>query len=180
MKKLNKKIKNSKKILKFDAEILFYFVLMAILPVFIVVFYAQYEKIDNFRRNAYLIENLDKIIIKTDKDIYKLGDRITLAIENYTERSVYSQPCEYLDNFEKNIDGKWINFGNRHEKIEYDKSGFNLSKKITKCTIPLPQEEDSGVYRFVVKVYHGCVEPENCAGAMDFYSNEFKVEKTAS
>jgi len=179
MKKL-KKIKIKNKRLKLDAEILFYFVIMAILPVFIMVFYAQYEKIDNLKRNAYLIENLDRIIVKTDKDIYKLGDRITLAIENYTERSVYSQPCEYLDNFEKYINGKWVGLGARHEKIEYDKSGFNLSRKITKCTLPLPEVEESGTYRFVVKVYHGCVEPENCTGAMDFYSNEFKVEKISS
>lgn len=166
-----------KKTLRPDAETLFYFVIMAILPVFIAAFYLQFEKIGDPEKNAYLIENVDKIIVKTDKDIYKLGDRIELAIENNSDRSIYSQPCEYLDNFEKFVDGKWVNLAAKHDNIEYDKSGFNMSKKITKCTLQVPSGEGDGLYRFVVKVYHGCQQPEKCTGAIDFYSNEFKVEK---
>lgn len=180
MRKLNKTAKNTKKLLKLDAEILFYIIIMAMLPVFIAALYVQFEKIDNLRKNAYLIENIDKIIIRTDKEIYKFPEKIVLAIENHSNRSIYSQPCEYLNNFEKYIDGKWVNSGTKPEKIEYDRSGFNLSKKIAKCTLPLPDNEGDGVYRFVVKVYHGCQEPEKCTGSIDFYSNEFRVERTSS
>jgi len=179
MRKIKKQTKNNKKGLKFDAEVLFYFFIMAILPVFIAAFYVQYERIDDLTGNTYLIENVDKIFIKTDKSVYQLGGKIILAIENYTDRSIYSQPCEYLDNFEKYINGEWVNLGIRHENVEYDRSGFNLSKKTTKCALSIPEKEGEGVYRFVVKVYHGCQEPENCIGAIDFYSNEFRVEESA-
>lgn len=179
MKKINKQTKNKKKELKLDTEILFYFFIMAILPVFIAAFYVQYERIDRMTDNAYLVENVDRIFVKTDKSVYQLGDKIILAIENYSDRSIYSQPCEYLDNFEKYVNGKWINLGIKHENIEYDRSGFNLSKKTTRCALSLPKEKGEGVYRFVVKLYHGCREPENCIGAVDFYSNEFKVEESS-
>jgi len=176
MKKINKKIKNKQNVLKFDAEILFYFFIMGILPLFIAAFYLQFDKINNPKNNAYLAENLERVMVKTDKNIYEFGDKIILAIENYSDRSIYSEPCEYLDNFEKYINGKWINLGVKHDKIKYDKSEFNLSKKITKCTLSLPKEE--GVYRFIVKVYQGCQKPEICKGAIDFRSNEFRVEKS--
>ncbi|MFZ2969829.1 MAG: hypothetical protein WA063_01650 [Minisyncoccia bacterium] len=172
-----KKTKEVKK-LEYDAEILFYFVIMAILPVFILVLFSPLMA-NNSSESNYLVKNLKSIIVSTDKKVYGLNDEIVLAIENYSERSVYSEPCEYLDNFEKKVNESWVSLmSSQREKI-YDQSGFNRSKKVTKCIVKLPQFGE-GTYRASVKVYYGCTKPEECAGSNNFYSNEFAVKKLAN
>lgn len=171
-----KKAKETKKI-KYNTEILFCFIIMMILPVFLLVLFSSLAA-NNSTEKGYLAKNLKNIIISTDKKVYGLNDRIVLAIENYSERSVYSEPCEYMDNFEKKINESWVSLlGAPKEKI-YDKSGFNKNKNVTKCIVRLPQVSE-GIYRANVKVYYGCTKPEKCAGSNNFYSNEFVVKKLA-
>lgn len=173
MKKINRGSKHKKGEFKIDAEMMFYFILMAILPVYVAVLYLQFKTIDDLGKDPYFASNVGKISVKTDKAIYNFGESIVLAIENNSEQSIYSEPCEYLDNFEKLANGKWESFGAKRESATYDESGFNLSKKIAKCSLPIPKEE--GIYRFSVMLYRGCKKPELCEGATTFYSNEFKV-----
>lgn len=175
--KTRKKTKEEKKV-KYDAEILFYFVVMAILPIFFPLFFSSLMS-KNSPENNYLVKNLQNIIVSTDKRVYNFDDRIVLAIENYSERSIYSEPCEYLDNFEKKVNESWVSLVSSQKEKIYDRSGFNKSKNVTKCIVKLP-EVDEGIYRANIKVYYGCIKPEKCAGSTNFYSNEFTVKKLAN
>ncbi len=63
--KIAKKFKEAVK-LEYDAEILFYFVIMAILPVFLLVIFSPLMT-NNSPRGNYLAGNLKDIIVSTDK-----------------------------------------------------------------------------------------------------------------
>lgn len=182
IKKTAKKIRSGDlkktKALKLDTEIMFYFLLMVIIPVFILVLYDKFDRINNLTKRPYLVENVERIIVRTDRSIYELKDRINLAIENSSERSIYTEPCQNMNKFEKKVDGSWVVVEKESQPVEFDGSGFNTKKKITKCSIPSPQE--AGIFRMIVRIYHGCVKPEVCEGSMDFSSNEFEVKERIS
>ncbi len=175
--KIAKKFKEAVK-LEYDAEILFYFVIMAILPVFLLVIFSPLMT-NNSPRGNYLADNLKDIIVSTDKKTYGLEDEIVLIIENYSKRSIYSEPCEYLNNFEKKVNESWVALASPQKEKIFDKSGFNKSKNVTKCIVKLPQASE-GTYRANVKIYYGCAKPEACAGSSKFLSNEFTVQRMES
>lgn len=177
MKKTKMKAKRKSGFLELNAKIIFYYFLMAIVLVYLVVLYGMVEKTYSPKRNFEYSERIGQVAVNTDKNVYYAGDSIRLAIKNFTDRSIFSEPCEYLNNFEKKINGSWVSVKTEHSNFEYDRFGFNSSKKITTCGIRLPESE--GVYRLIVKIYYGCQKPELCSGFENFYSNEFDVYAAA-
>ncbi len=112
----------------------------------------------------------------TEKNVYRIGDKIMLFIRNDSGNSIYFEPCEYLSNFEKKINGVWRSEKKIVEDKIYDSDNFRKEKSITSCKIDLPRS-GAGTYRVVVRVYYNCQIPgENtCSNSKVFYSNEFKV-----
>ena len=119
----------------------------------------------------------ENVRILTDKNIYDQDDEIVLIVRNNSDGLVYFEPCEYLNNFEKKIDGKWVaESGVINDKI-YDEYDFDKKNSVIKCKIDLPQSGD-GIYRVIVNVYHNCEKPgyNTCRSSETLYSNEFEVE----
>ena len=142
-----------------------------ILLLFIVKINYEAKKIYD---NGYYT-NIKSVEINTDKNIYTAGEKINLSIINNEKQLVYFKPCEYLNNFEKEIDKKW-----RKENItisdnnDYNQVSFNKNESITKCEIELPKSGE-GIYRSVVQIYYNCAKPGYCESSKTFYSNEFII-----
>ena len=133
----------------------------------------KYE-MKNIYDNSYYTK-IKSVEINTDKNIYTAGEKINLSVINNEQQPVYFKPCEYLNNFEKEIDKKWkkedatINDNNY-----YNQFSFNKNENITKCEIDLPKSGE-GIYRSIVQIYYNCAKPGYCKSSKTFYSNEFKV-----
>lgn len=163
-----------------DAEIIFQVVLIIIvIPVFsfltVTVFgNIFYKKISG---NNEIFTRGRKVNILTDKKLYYEKEKIVFAVENGSKEPIYIEPCEYLNNFEKNVNGSWEPYKKTVQNKVYDDYGFEKNKKVTICEFGLP-EADSGIYRLVVKVYYDCKKPgENMCGKSDtFYSNGFEIK----
>ena len=125
---------------------------------------------------VYEIDNENSVEITTEKMVYRHGDKATLFIKNNSNNSIYFEPCEYLDNFEKKVNGVWINGRGVVKNKIYDSSNFRKGKSVTSCNINL-SKLGVGTYRTVVKVYYNCQMPggDMCSRSKTFYSNEFKV-----
>jgi len=162
-----------------DAEIIFQIVLIIIIiPVFSFLTITIFENIfyEKTCSNNEIFMNKGKINIVTDKRLYYEKEKIILAVENDSEESVYLEPCEYLNNLEKKINGNWEPYKETVQNKVYDDYGFEKRKRITICELGLPKAEP-GIYRVVVRVYYDCKKPgENmCEKSSIFYSNEFEI-----
>jgi len=132
------------------------------------------EKIydNNYQANTKSVE------ITTDKDIYVDGEKINIAIRNNEKQSIYFKPCEYLNTFEKKIEGKWKEENATavlNDNDSYNKVSFNKNKNITKCEVKSP-ESGEGIYRSVIQIYYDCIKPGYCKSSKVFYSNEFEIK----
>ena len=177
MKQKNIKKINSKSKKK---NIVFSIFLGVILMTIIVVLFS-------FSALLFLLENenipynvksdTQKIKIATDKKNYSIGENIELSVKNRSTNSIYFEPCEYLDKFEKMVDEKWEKSSEDRDEKVYDESGFKKEDNITNCEIELPKE-GAGLYRAVVQIYYECESPGRnmCANSKAFYSNEFEVK----
>lgn len=125
---------------------------------------------------VYRADNKNSVEITTEKNIYKIGDKVVLSIKNNSENSIYFEPCEYLNNFEKKINNVWVSEKGAVENGIYDTYDFKKEENITNCSISLPKS-GVGIYRAVVRIYYNCQIPgENmCSDSKVFYSNEFEV-----
>jgi len=114
--------------------------------------------------------------ILTDKNIYNPDDGIVLIVRNNSDELVYFEPCEYLDNFEKKVNGRWVAENKIIDDSLYDEYDFDKKNSVIKCKIYLPQSGE-GIYRAVVNVYRNCEKPgyNMCRSSEIFYSNEFEV-----
>lgn len=163
-----------------DAVIVFQVVLIIIaIPIFsfsaITVFgNIFYEKTCG---NSEIFTHGGKVNILTDKKLYYEKEKIILAVENDSEKPIYLEPCEYLNNLEKKVNGNWEPYKKTVQNKVYDDHGFEKKKRVTICELGLPKME-GGTYRVVVKVYYDCKKPgENMCGKSDtFYSNGFEIE----
>ncbi|MEA2097489.1 MAG: hypothetical protein U9P70_00175 [Patescibacteria group bacterium] len=124
------------------------------------------------------LEESKNVRILTDKNIYNPNDKIVLIVKNNSDEMVYFEPCEYLNNFDKKVNGRWITESDIIDNEIYDEYDFDKKDSIIKCKIDLPQSGD-GIYRAVVKVYRDCKMPgySMCKSSETFYSNEFEVEE---
>lgn len=132
------------------------------------------------KNSSCLIKNIlpDKSDIKifTEKTSYYAGENIELFIKNDSKKSIYFEPCQYLNKFEKMANGKWMESSDYGGAKVYDESEFNKGKKFASCKIQLP-ESGMGTYRAVVQIYYECEKPgeSTCKNSDVFYSNEFEV-----
>ncbi|MCK5475176.1 MAG: hypothetical protein KAI71_01155 [Candidatus Pacebacteria bacterium] len=138
-----------------------------------------------FSKNKNISYNIkddtQEIIITTDKEHYSIGENIELYVKNRSTNSIYFEPCEYLDRFEKKIDGEWKESSNYRGENIYDESGFKREDNITNCEIQLPKD-GVGIYRAVVQIYYECKSPGKnmCANSKIFYSNSFEIKNDDS
>ena len=171
-KKQKNNLKNLNGVLNFATVLyVFFAVVLLILLLSIVKINYEMRKIcgDNYYTSTKGVE------INTDKNVYLNTEKINLIIKNNEEQSIYFKPCEYLNNFEKKVDGEW-----KKERVivkdtyYYDQVSFNKNKSVTKCEIELP-EAGEGTYRSVIEIYYNCLKPGYCESSKTFYSNEFEV-----
>ena len=183
-KPIKKITKRKKKQQKYLGEMLYFeVILMIILIPTIVLFLVPIfqkplfkETCGQLHKIVYKTDNQNSVEITTEKMVYKLGDEVTLAIKNNSGDSIYFEPCEYLNNFEKKVNNVWVNEKNTIGSKVYDSNDFKREKNITNCSINLPKS-GVGIYRAVVRIYYDCQSPgeDTCSKSKVFYSNEFKV-----
>ena len=179
-----KTTKQKKKQQKYLGEMVYFeVILMVILIPTIVLFLVPIfqkplfkEICEQSHKIIYKADNKNSVEIATGKNVYKVGDEMVLSIKNNSGDSIYFEPCEYLDNFEKKVNGAWVSERNVIENKIYDSRNFKKEESITNCGISLPKS-GAGIYRAVVKIYYDCQIPgeEMCSDSKVFYSNEFKV-----
>jgi len=154
-------------------------ILLAIIAPILTLVLVYVFKADKIQKEPNSKESKD-VKILTDKNIYNLNDEIVLIVRNNSGKSIYFEPCEYINIFEKKINGEWkkesvvIN----NDSSYYNQDSFNKNKSITKCEVKLPKSGE-GIYRSVVQIYYNCVKPGRCESSEVFYSNEFEVKKSA-
>ena len=119
--------------------------------------------------------NTKGVEISTAKNVYAEGEKIELTLKNNKKQSIYFKPCEYLNNFEKKINGEWEKENVVANNNDYNQSSFNKNKSITRCEIELPRS-GKGIYRSVVQIYYNCLKPGDCESSEIFYSNEFEIK----
>ncbi len=171
-----KKNKKKEKIIYQDSQIYFQTVIIIILiPILVFAFASSFRKTDKPCKSGYS-QKSESVELLTNKKIYNPNDEIILALKNNSDNSIYFEPCEYLNNFEKKIDGVWKSAGETLTDKIYDASSFDRKRNITRCEIELPKS-GKGVYRSVVQIYYGCKKPDKnmCETSKTFYSNEFEV-----
>ncbi len=179
--KITKRKKKQQKY--FGETIYFEVVLMIVLIPTIVLFLVPIFQKPLFKeickqshRIVYKTDNKNSVEITTEKNVYKIGDKVVLSIKNNSSDSIYFEPCEYLNNFEKKINGVWVGEKNIIRNKVYDSNNFRKGESITSCSINLPKL-GTGAYRIVVEIYYDCQMPgrDMCSRSKVFYSNEFKV-----
>ena len=180
-----KTIKRKKKQQKYLGEkVYFEIILMVILiPVTVLflipifnkpVFKKSYKPL---QKTVYMSGDRYSAEITTEKNVYRIGDKITLSVKNNSNSPIYFKPCEYLNNFEKRVNGVWVAEKGAVENEVYDSSNFKREESVTSCNVDLPKS-GVGIYRAVVKVYYNCQIPggNKCSNSKTFYSNEFIVK----
>ncbi len=176
MKQKNEAKKQKKTMVRKNANIYFEIVLaIIIIPLFSFLVLSVLGK-----NSPDLIKNIlpcrSDIKVFTEKISYSAGEKIELFIKNDSEKSIYFEPCQYLNKFEKMADGKWTEYSSYNGVKIYDEFGFNKGKNFASCKIQLP-ENGAGTYRSVVQIYYECEKPgeDACKNSDIFYSNKFEV-----
>lgn len=178
------KIKQKKKPQKYSDEKIYFEVILMIVLIPSIVFFTitvfqkpVSEKLrEPARKVIYKNSNQYSVEVATGKSVYKLDEEMTLAIKNNSDDLIYFEPCGYLNNFEKQINGIWKSGEGIIENKIYDSYNFKSKKRMTNCVVYLPKS-GVGTYRTVVKVYYDCEMPggDMCSDSKVFYSNEFRV-----
>ncbi len=172
-KKENKKTTEKPRLKQKNTNIYFEVILIIILIPILTLTLVSLFKTDKAYK-GYYSKDSKNVNILTDKNVYVNGEKINLTIKNNENQSIYFEPCEYLNNFEKKINGEWKKEDATVNDNYYNQTSFNKNKSVTKCEIKLP-ESGEGVYRSVIQIYYSCIKPGYCENSKTFYSNEFKV-----
>ena len=171
-KKQKNNLKNFNGVLDF-ATVLYVFFSVVLLILLLSIVKINYEMKKTCGNDYYT--DIKSVEISIDKNVYADNEKINLTVKNNGKQSIYFKPCEYLNNFEKKINGEW-----KKERVAvkdtyyYDQVSFNKNKSVTKCEIELP-EAGEGIYRSVIEIYYNCLKPGYCESSKTFYSNEFEV-----
>jgi len=175
--KTKKAIKQKKTAIRKKTNIYFEIVL-----IIIIIPFFSFLALSVFGKNSpdlikNILPNKSDIKIFTEKTFYSAGEDIEIFVKNNSKKSIYFEPCKYLNRFEKMADGKWIESSSYAGAKIYDESGFKKEKDFASCKIQLP-ENGAGIYRTVVRIYYECEKPgENmCKNSNVFYSNKFEVK----
>jgi len=175
--KTKKAIKQKKTAIRKKTNIYFEIVLIII----IIPFFSFFILFILGKNTSDLIKNFlpikSDIKVFTEKNFYYAGENIELFVKNDSKESIYFEPCEYLNKFEKKVNGRWIESSSYEGAKIYDESGFNREKNFVNCKINLPKD-GAGIYRSVVQVYYECEKPGKnmCKNSEIFYSNKFEVK----
>ncbi|MCK4525679.1 MAG: hypothetical protein KAU07_04530 [Candidatus Andersenbacteria bacterium] len=143
---------------------------------FISVLETSFETEKNYSNNYPI--NTEGVKIITDKSIYIANEKINLTVKNNEKQPIYFEPCEYLNNFEKKINGEWRKENTViNDDYYYNQVSFNRNRSLTECKIE-PPKSGGGIYRSVIKIYYDCKKPGHttCAYSKTFYSNEFEIK----
>ena len=155
---------------------LFIFLAVIFSILFFSIIQTTYKAERTFNNNYYA--NTESVEINTDKNIYIDGEKINIVIRNNEKQSIYFKPCEYLNTFEKKIEGKLKEENAKailNDNDSYNKISFNKNKNITRCEVKSP-ESGEGIYRSVIQIYYDCIKPGYCKSSKVFYSNEFEIK----
>lgn len=174
--KTKKAIKYKKEAMRKNASIYFEMVLaIIIIPLFSFLALSVFGKNSSDFINKILPIKSD-IKVFTGKTSYFAVENIELFIKNDSEKSIYFEPCQYLNKFEKMVNGQWVKFSNYEGAKIYDESEFNKEKNFVNCKIQSP-ENGMGTYRAIVQIYYECEKPGEsmCKNSDIFYSNKFEV-----
>ncbi|MCK5084782.1 MAG: hypothetical protein KAQ64_03955 [Candidatus Pacebacteria bacterium] len=175
--KITKKIQQKKKRQKCLCENIYFEVILMIIliPIFSFFVLSVLNKNESNFTNKIIKDSKD-VRILTDKNIYGLNDEIVLIVKNNSGEPVYFEPCEFLNNFEKKVNGKWVAENKIMSNNIYNEHAFDKKDNVIKCEIDLPQS-GKGIYRSVVSMYYNCGKPgyDTCRSSEVFYSNEFEV-----
>ena len=172
-----KAIKQKRKQQKGSSENIYFetILIIILIPTLVLVLIPIFNT-SGIYEEQYLGEGLN-VRILTDKNIYDPDNEIILIVRNNSDELVYFEPCEYLNNFEKKVNGKWVAENKIVDDDIYDEYDFDKRNSVIKCKIDLPQS-GGGIYRAVVNVYRDCEKPgyNMCKSSETFYSNEFEIE----
>ena len=169
-----KKITKKPRLKQKNTNIYFEVVLMIILIPILTLVLVSLFKTDKVYKGHYSKDSKN-VDILTDKNVYVNGEKINLTIKNNENQAIYFEPCEYLNNFEKKINGEWKKEDVIMSNNYYNQNSFNKNKSVTRCEIELP-ESGKGVYRSVIQIYYSCIKPGYCENSKTFYSNEFEIK----
>lgn len=174
--KIKKEIKQKKTAGYKNTDVCFEMILaVIIIPFFsFLVLSVLGKNSPNLIKNVLPIRSDIKVF--TEKTFYSAGENIELFIKNNSKEPIYFEPCEYLNKFEKMINGEWIKFSDYKGAKIYDESGFNREKNFANCEIQ-PPKNGAGTYRAVIRIYYECEKPGEsmCKDSDIFYSNKFEV-----
>jgi len=161
-----------------EARFYFELIVITILFPFIVLFLVDvFDRSESRDNNLNARKYNNKVEILTNKNFYNPNDRLFITIRNNSKKTIYFEPCDYLNNFEKKLDGNWLTANTASDNKSYDKSNFEKRKRNNIiCEIKMP-ESGMGIYRLVLQVYYNCKMPRGdmCKGSDVFYSNEFEL-----
>jgi hypothetical protein len=148
-------------------------IFLAVLPLIVLSFY----KFKGCENNCNIAQSVENIKVSLDKSSYGVGEKISLSIVNSGSRAIYLEPCEQINVFEKEVDGKWTLTGEtNNDKSLGQSDGFETKSSNTSCQINVP-EFGSGTYRLVVPVFYDCSQANRyaCEESEIFYSKDFQV-----
>lgn len=148
-------------------------IFLAVLPLIVLSFY----KFKGCENNCNIAQSAENIKVSLDKSSYGVGEKISLSIVNSGSRAIYLEPCEQINVFEKEVDGKWTLTGEtNNDKSLGQSGGFETKSSNTSCQIDVP-EFGSGTYRLVVPVFYDCSQANRyaCEESEIFYSKSFQI-----
>jgi len=167
------KIKMSENKFFFPMVVAIVFIPILFIMIFDLVFLGE----NNSPIGSYISVLKGGVKISTIKNKYSANEEISLHVDNKGRYSIFFEPCETLNVFEKKIDGNWVLQGGKEAIPEYSGSGvFEKKNGNAECKIGFPQS-GPGIYRVVVPIFYGCTQPSRyaCQSSQNFYSNEFEV-----
>ena len=181
---MKRKTKNKKSFLQADWNAKIYFA-----GILVIAFWAAYTCLffslsliknvywEKCATETYSVQSdINNIAVKTDKNIYSGNEKISFSIINKSNKAIYVKPCEYIANYEKKVDGKWLKIENNKTQEKYDSLNFDKKEKEVICSITPP--ETAGIFKIALNVYSKCRKAgaEFCQESKKLYSNEFEVK----
>jgi hypothetical protein len=144
---------------------------------FIIVFDPVLSRKNDSSVGNYGLGLKNDVKISTSKNKYSANEGIILHVDNKGRSSVYFEPCETLNAFEKKVGTNWVLQDRQETNPDYSSvSAFEKKDGNAECKIGFPPS-GPGTYRVVVPIFYGCTQPSRyaCQSSQNFYSNEFEV-----
>lgn len=123
--------------------------------------------------------------VEVERKIYRGGDTLLLRVYNQGRESLFLEPCEKIGKWQQMKEGEWkeeIKEPTVSEDSAANLQGqkdFAVERSNTSCKLSVPSGLESGIYRLIVPIYFGCINPDpaTCARMEDFYTTSFEVQR---